>query len=177
MLDAQIQAHEEDMALDDAMLDAQIQAHEDNQYVTDDISDMVDLDMIESPMDISKRSYIIPSLYVAPNDMQRLVSNIVDNARKHGFTDHSRKDYEIKVSLSIDVEKNMFQIDFRNNGNPLPEGMNKMRYGIKGEKAGKTAGTGMGGSYVKSFVEHYGGDYDIFMADGWTVVRIYLPIK
>ena len=177
LIDAQIQAHEEDMALDDAMLDAQIQAHEDNQYVTDDISDMVDLDMIESPMDISKRSYIIPSLYVAPNDMQRLVSNIVDNARKHGFTDHSRKDYEIKVSLSIDVEKNMFQIDFRNNGNPLPEGMNKMRYGIKGEKAGKTAGTGMGGSYVKSFVEHYGGDYDIFMADGWTVVRIYLPIK
>jgi nitrogen-specific signal transduction histidine kinase len=52
-----------------------------------------------------------------------------------------------------------------------------MRYGIKGEKAGKTAGTGLGGNYVKSFAEHYGGDYDIFMEDGWTVVQIYLPIK
>ena len=119
----------------------------------------------------------IPSSYIAPNDIQRAVNNILDNARKHGFTDSNRKDYEIIVSLSIDVEKDMFQIDFRNNGNPLPEGMNKMRYGIKGEKAGKNAGTGLGGNYVKSFVEHYGGDYDIFMEDGWTVIRIYLPIE
>ena len=71
----------------------------------------------------------------------------------------------------------MFKIDFKNNGNPLPEGMNKMRYGIKGEKAGKTAGTGVGGSYVKKFVEHYGGDYDVFMEGDWTVIRIVLPIK
>ena len=71
----------------------------------------------------------------------------------------------------------MFQIDFRNNGNPLPDGMDKMRYGIKGEKAGSTGGTGIGGSYVKKCVEHYGGDYNIFMEDGWTVVRICLPIK
>ena len=79
--------------------------------------------------------------------------------------------------MSIDTEKNMFLIDFLNNGNPLPEGMDKVRYGIKGEKAGKTGGTGIGGSYVKKFVEHYGGDYDIFVKDGWTVVRICLPIK
>jgi hypothetical protein len=119
----------------------------------------------------------IPFIYVARNDIQRMINNIIDNARKHGFTDSTRKDYVVKVRLSMNVEKNMFQIDFCNNGNPLPEGMNKMRYGIKGEKAGKTAGTGIGGNYVKSFVEHYGGDYDIFMDGGWTVVRIFLPIK
>ena len=83
----------------------------------------------------------------------------------------------VKINVSIDVERNLYQVDFRNNGNPLPEGMNKMRYGIKGEKAGKTAGTGLGGNFVKSFVEHYGGDYDIFMDNEWTVVRICLPIK
>ena len=119
----------------------------------------------------------IPSIYVAPNDIHRAISNILDNARKHGFTDPSRKDYEVMVRLSIDVERNLFQIDFCNNGNPLPEGMDKMRYGIKGEKAGKTGGTGIGGSYIKKFVEHYGGDYDVFMDKGWTVVRICLPIK
>ena len=70
----------------------------------------------------------------------------------------------------------MYQIDFRNNGKPLPDGMNKMRYGIKGEKAGQTAGTGLGGSVVKSIVEHYKGDYDVFMDGEWTVVRVYLPI-
>ena len=69
----------------------------------------------------------------------------------------------------------MYQIDFRNNGQPLPEGLNKMRYGIKGEKAGQTAGTGLGGSVVKAIVEHYKGDYDVFMDGEWTVVRIYLP--
>jgi len=119
----------------------------------------------------------IPSLYVAPNDIQRLVNNILDNARKHGFTDHERSDYEVDIKLSINTETQMFQIDFRNNGNPLPEGMDKTRYGIKGEKAGATGGTGIGGSFVKKCVEHYGGDYNIFMEDGWTVVRICLPIK
>ena len=146
-----------------------------DDYLPEENTDIFDL--TGGDITLSKRIDSLPKLFVSPNDIQRLVSNIVDNARKHGFTDHSRKDYEIKVSLSIDVEKNMFQIDFKNNGSPLPEGMNKMRYGIKGEKAGKTAGTGLGGNYVKSFVEHYGGDYDIFMEDGWTVVQIYLPIK
>jgi len=146
-----------------------------DDYVPEENTDFIDLSGGETAL--SKRIDSLPKLFVSPNDIQRLVSNIVDNARKHGFTDHSRKDYEIKVSLSIDIEKNMFKIDFKNNGNPLPEGMNKMRYGIKGEKAGKTAGTGIGGSYVKKFVEHYGGDYDVFMEGDWAVIRIVLPIK
>ena len=126
---------------------------------------------------VSKANMYVPPIFVDPNDFQRLVNNILNNAKKHGFTNPDKKDYVIQINASIDVESSMYRIDFRNNGNPLPEGMNKMRYGIKGEKAGKTAGTGLGGNYVKSFVEHYGGNYDIFMEDGWTVVRIYLPIK
>ena len=139
----------------------------------DEIDDYIVENVIKSNRNLSK----VPLLYVAPDDMQRAVNNIIDNARKHGFTDSGSKDNKIEVRLSIDTEQNMFVIDFRNNGKPLPEGMNKMRYGIKGEKAGKTAGSGIGGSYVKKFVEHYGGDYDIFMEEGWTVVRILLPIK
>ncbi len=126
--------------------------------------------------DFANSKYYVPTLYISPNDLHRAVNNIIENARKHGFTDASKTNYIVRIRLSIN-EDDMFQIDFRNNGNPLPDGMNKMRYGIKGEKAGKTAGTGLGGSYVKSFVEHYGGDYDIFMEEGWTVVRICLPIK
>ena len=158
-----------------------------DDYISEDNTDYVDDYISEDNPDnlylaggnttLPKRIDSLPTLFVSSNDMQRLVSNIIDNARKHGFTDPSRKDYEVKVRLSIDAQKNMFQIDFCNNGTPLPEGMNKVRYGIKGEKAGKTAGTGIGGNYVKSFVDHYGGDYDIFMEDGWTVVRICLPIK
>lgn len=126
-------------------------------------------------MDISSIK-AMPTVFIAKNDLQRVVSNILTNAQKHGFLDSNRKDYEVNIRLECDAEKGMYQIDFRNNGQPLPDGMNKMRYGIKGEKAGQTAGTGLGGSVVKSIVEHYKGDYDVCMDGNWTVIRVYLPI-
>lgn len=119
---------------------------------------------------------VTPTIYVAKNDLQRVVTNILTNAQKHGFVDSNRKDYEVNIRLEFNAERGMYQIDFRNNGKPLPEGMNKMRYGIKGEKAGQNAGTGLGGSVVKSIVEHYKGDYDVLMDGEWTVIRVYLPI-
>jgi signal transduction histidine kinase len=118
-----------------------------------------------------------PTVFMAKNDLQRVVGNILSNAQKHGFIDCNREDYEVKIVLSFNSEKDMYQIDFRNNGQPLSEGLNKLRYGIKGEKAGETAGTGLGGSVVKSIVEHYKGDFDVFMDGNWTVVRIYLPLS
>ena len=54
--------------------------------------------------------------------------------------------------------------------------MDKERFGIKGEKAGLTGGTGCGGNIIKNIVTHYGGDYDIFQDELSTVVRIWLPI-
>ncbi|MBR1410493.1 MAG: N-6 DNA methylase [Prevotella sp.] len=124
----------------------------------------------------NERSVIVhPTVWIAKNDIHRVVGNIVSNAQKHGFIDDTRADYKLEICLSFNTEKGMYQIDFRNNGQPLPEGLNKMRYGIKGEKAGITAGTGIGGNVIKSIVEHYNGDYDVFMDGDWTVVRIYLP--
>ena len=110
-------------------------------------------------------------------DFERLVRNIIDNAVTHGFTDPNRNDYGIGIDLTVNMERNMFQIDFSNNGNPLPSGMDKQRYGILGEKAGATGKTGRGGYVVKSIVEHYHGDYDVFMDDQNTVVRVLLPIS
>ncbi len=179
MIEAAIEDHDADMALEDAMIEAAIEDHDADMTLEDAMMETAteNYEKAITVENVIGRNKTIPSLYVSKIDLQRLISNIVDNARKHGFTDSNRKDYEMKVSLSINSESNMFQIDFKNNGNPLPEGMNKMRYGIKGEKAGKTAGTGIGGSYVKKFVEHYGGDYDVFMEGDWTVIRIVLPIK
>ena len=118
-----------------------------------------------------------PSLQMSSVDFARMVQNILDNARKHGFTELDRKDYEVHVHLSIDNKNNMYLIDFLNNGKPLPKGIDKMRYGLRGEKAGINGGSGIGGDYVRSFVEHYNGDYDVFMKDDWVVIRIMLPIK
>ncbi len=114
---------------------------------------------------------------IALVDFQRLVTNIIDNARNHGFTDNTRTDYYIGIDLSYDAEREMYQIDFSNNGNPLPNGMTKERYGIRGEKAGEHGGTGNGGYIIKSIVSHYGGDFDVLTKDGITIIRIYLPIS
>lgn len=114
---------------------------------------------------------------IAPIDFERMVSNIIENARTHGFTDPQRNDYWIGIDLTVNAERGMYQIDFSNNGKPLPKGMDKNRYGLLGEKAGITGGSGRGGYVVKSIVEHYHGDYDIFMDGEITVVRILLPIS
>ena len=39
--------------------------------------------------------------------------------------------------------------------------MNAERYGIKGESAGKNAGTGIGGYRIKSISEHFGGKFSL----------------
>lgn len=113
---------------------------------------------------------------IAPLDFDRIVQNIMENARRHGFTDSSCSDYKIWINLSVDEKRDMYVIDFINNGTPLPDGMTKERYGLKGERVGVTGGTGSGGYIVKSIVNHYGGDYDVFCNDGMTTIRIYLPI-
>ena len=167
----------ESQVIDDgAYVFEETQANDDEPYMVDDTRTVDDEAYV---MDGGWGKYLtsIPLSYMAPNDIQRLVDNILNNAWKHGFENSERNDHEVNVKLSIDTKRNMFQIDFRNNGNPLPDGMDKMRYGLLGEKAGKAGGTGIGGNYVKKFVEHYGGDYDVFMENGWVVIRIYLPIK
>lgn len=120
------------------------------------------------------------NVFMAKDDLQRLCDNIFGNAVKHGFTDPTRKDYSIWVKLTVDEERDMFQIDFTNNGTPFPMGLDKIRYGLRGEKGGITAGTGEGGYVVRSIVEHYGGDYDLLTQKDqdsiWSTVRIYLPI-
>lgn len=119
------------------------------------------------------------SLYthIARVDLDRVVTNIVSNAQKYGFTNNQRNDYIITINLSVDPKRNMYQIDFINNGTPLPAGMDKVRYGMRGVTAGVTTGTGKGGYIVKSVVEHYKGDFDVFMDDMGTVIRVWLPIS
>ena len=116
------------------------------------------------------------TIHIAKDDLKRLFDNIVNNAIQHGFTDSSEA-HCLEIQLTVAKENRMFAIYFTNDGKPLPKGMNKLRYGLRGEKAGVTGGTGEGGHIVKSIVEHYGGDYDIFTnSSGETVVGITLPI-
>lgn len=161
------------------------------KYNVDDVKDFLKLKIDEFINDIrepekakkyesKEGEYSFPILwsyaFISPLDFDRMIQNIIENARKHGFTDPARSDYKLWINLSVDKKREMYQIDFMNNGTPLPEGMTKDRFGIRGEKAGITGGTGSGGYIIKSIVNHYGGDYDVFSKDGITTVRINLPI-
>lgn len=115
---------------------------------------------------------------IAEYNFGKIVRNILENAKKHGFddfTDVNRKDCVIEVALNWDKERQMYRIDFRNNGNPLPEGLTKASYGENRKYAGKTGGTGIGGYEVAENVRHYNGDYAISQDGDWVVVSIYLP--
>jgi signal transduction histidine kinase len=116
-------------------------------------------------------------VYIGKSDLLRLINNIIGNAVEHGFVEN-KTNYELLITLS--TEGDSYLIDFTNNGKPLPEGMDKARYGMKGVKGKDSEGQGTGGYVVKSIVEHYGGDYDIIKRE-WagrilTDVIIKLPI-
>ena len=119
----------------------------------------------------------IPYLKIGKVDFVRLSQNIVSNAVKRGFV-KDEADYALNITLS--VENDFFVIDFCNNGEPLPDGMDRKRYGTKGAKGVNSDGSGIGGYIVKSITQHYGGDFDIFSSKfanmDFTNVIVKLPI-
>lgn len=115
---------------------------------------------------------------IAEYNFGKIVRNILENAKKHGFDDFGgseTNERKIEILLCWDENKKMYRIDFRNNGNPLPDGLSKESYGENRKYAGKTGGTGIGGYEVAETVKHYNGDYAISQEGNWVVVSIYLP--
>ena len=110
-------------------------------------------------------------------NLDRVFFNIIQNAERHGFVDPSRTDYAIEIELTHDYESACFVIRFKNNGKPLPQGLNTRRYGTRAESAGTTAGNGDGGAIVKSTVEHYGGSVRLTNnPEDWFPVCVELMI-
>lgn len=110
-------------------------------------------------------------------NLDRVFFNIIQNAEKHGFTDLSRTDYLIDIEISHDYDSACFVIRFKNNGKPLPLGVDTRRYGRRAESAGATGGSGYGGAIVKSTVEHYGGTVELIsQPDDWFPVCVELRI-
>lgn len=117
-----------------------------------------------------------PEIFISKVDFSTLATTIIENAVSHAFTGES-KDYKVLITLSFSANKDVFTIDFKNNGNPMPQGMDKFRYGLKGEKGAKSHGTGLGGYRVKSITRHYNGDYDVFCnrIQSTTTIRVIFP--
>lgn len=131
-------------------------------------------------MSVDEDSYQDTGAFVKinPSDLDRVIDNIIRNAEKHGFKDSMAK-YVLEIFLTEDYDDKMYVIDFQNNGQPMPKGMDTQRYGIDGERGKDSDGQGKGGSIVKAIVEHFGGKYEVFNNpdDLFPVgIRIKLPI-
>lgn len=138
----------------------------------------VELDIDGDSIHSEGVSLFSPDVYVGINadNLDTVIENIVGNAEKHGFTDPEGK-YILKIGLSYDYSDNRYVIEFKNNGQPMPNGMDTVRYGIDGEKGLDSSGSGKGGAIVKSIVEHFGGCYEVINdPDGIFPVEILIKL-
>lgn len=104
------------------------------------------------------------AIKVCKDDFNKILDNIVTNAVKHGFTDEGKTYYiEFDVAPTIINGCLAVGISVRNNGNPLPKGMTVEKVFQEGQS---TSGSfGIGGWFIKSAVEQFGGEVDMNLFD------------
>ena len=99
-----------------------------------------------------------PLISISKNDFEEIYNNILENAINHGFVDKS-KSYIFRITIAyID---DFLEINFVNNGKPFPKGIAE-RFDVKGEKAGSTAGTGIGLWKVAEIAKHFNCNLEVF---------------
>lgn len=132
---------------------------------------------LEEVVEVLREDTFGQYVLISVNDFDRLIKNIVENARKHGF---DGKDKGHHISIELDYDGVFYKISFSNDGIPFPKGFDINKYGLLGEKAGKNAGTGNGGHQVVEIANHYGGYVTLNAAetdaDDRVTVNVYLPI-
>ena len=111
-----------------------------------------EIDSIRNDADINPLS-----VHISDTSLSKVLKNIFVNASRHGFTDAARKDYCIKIDLSLCKMPNMEEglcIAIANNGNPLHADITADKiytWGVSSD------GTGIGGYEIKGLIEANGG--------------------
>lgn len=121
---------------------------------------------------------ILPISEVSRKEFYELFNNVIENASRHGFVNKNKK-YLINILLTANLAKSTILISFENNGKSFPSGM-AQRYCIKGERAGKTANTGIGSWKVCEIARYFGGfvvAHDFRGTEFPVRIDIELPLK
>ena len=132
---------------------------------------MIDKDSFIDP--VSGES-IRPIIQIAADDFDDLCENIIENALRHGFQNSDRKRL-IQIEAVCHGEEQKIEVNIKNTGRPLPEGLSTERFGTRGEKAGLYANTGTGGYHIKALMDHVQGSVEIRnLIDGFFTVEVKL---
>lgn len=113
---------------------------------------------------------------ISRKSFMELLDNVFANAVSHGFTDDTRKDYKVLITLSK-TDGGFCKIDIANNGNPISE-RGRNEYFVRGSFAGKTGHTGIGGARVFEICEEFNGKaIEPYSVEGFPVViSVEFPI-
>ncbi len=105
-------------------------------------------------------------------DIEHIVSNLIDNAIKHSI-------YKKEVEVNLVKEKNEIVLEVKNTGDPIPE-EEKEKIFERFYRSDKSRNRnekryGLGLAIVKSIIDKYNGKIDVFYKDNFTIFRIVFP--
>jgi type I restriction enzyme M protein len=100
---------------------------------------------------------------MANEDLLRdLFDNLIDNAKRHAFSNSQNDFINIFVMNNIlNEDQDEVKIYFSNSGKPFPKDVNKNEFIRKGAKFGENAGDGFGGWYINEIIKKLGGNFEI----------------
>lgn len=119
---------------------------------------------------IAKKGEVVspPRIRISPLSFKQILSNLRNNAIKHGFIDENRQDYKILIDVTKDEKGNVL-VSVSNNGAPLKKDMTVDSFFINDRQ---------GNVEIKNRVEHANGKItlDANLGDEYPV-RIVMSFK
>lgn len=101
-----------------------------------------------------------PIIIFNKEDFFKVFSNIVSNAKDHGFKNKNSGNI-IRCSLSNDFNKKIYVLEISNNGEPFPQSFLYKELITRGEKTSDSKGSGMGGADIKTLLNYYNATFQI----------------
>jgi type I restriction enzyme M protein len=89
------------------------------------------------------------------SQMTTALSNLIENARNHGFKD--QKKYRINFRLALSEDKKELIIEYKNDGRAFPKDFSFKDYISYGQYAGDSGNTGIGGYLIHQIIENHDG--------------------
>lgn len=96
----------------------------------------------------------------APMDktqMTTLLTNLIDNAKRHGFS-NSRKHYTIHFKVGLSADEQEVVLEYKNDGTAFPSHFSFEDFISYGNYAGNTGHSGIGGYLVHQIVDNHNGN-------------------
>jgi type I restriction enzyme M protein len=87
--------------------------------------------------------------------MTTALSNLIENAKNHGFKD--RKKYRVNFRVVQSEDKKELIIEYKNDGRAFPKDFSFKDYISYGQYAGESGNTGIGGYLIHQIIENHDG--------------------